>query len=91
MFKAFLILCIRLYQLCISPFLPSRCRFYPTCSNYAIESFRRYSFIKALVLSLKRLMKCHPFHRGGIDDHSDCNHNDMNDTLSCSAIKRSIL
>ncbi len=43
------------------------CRFYPTCSDYALTSFEKYSFFKALYLSIKRILKCHPFHVGGVD------------------------
>ncbi|PIS30844.1 MAG: membrane protein insertion efficiency factor YidD [Candidatus Marinimicrobia bacterium CG08_land_8_20_14_0_20_45_22] len=58
---------IRFYQIFISPVLPKSCRFYPTCSNYAIEAFRRYNLLYALFLSTKRVLKCHPFHPGGYD------------------------
>ncbi|MBF0214366.1 MAG: membrane protein insertion efficiency factor YidD [Magnetococcales bacterium] len=58
---------IRLYQLVISPVLPSSCRFYPTCSHYAAESITRYGALKGSWLTLRRLGKCHPFHPGGLD------------------------
>jgi putative membrane protein insertion efficiency factor len=63
-----LILLIRFYQIFISP-LKGRptCRFYPTCSQYAIESITKYGCIKGSYLALKRLLKCHPFHPGGYD------------------------
>ena len=44
-----------------------QCKFIPTCSNYAIEAFTKYGFFKGLYLMVKRLLKCNPFHKGGID------------------------
>ncbi|HKJ67676.1 MAG TPA: membrane protein insertion efficiency factor YidD, partial [bacterium] len=61
------ILLIRFYQSFLSPLFPSACRFYPTCSQYTIEALRTHSFFKALVLGLKRIGKCHPWHAGGYD------------------------
>mgnify|MGYP000728306981 FL=1 len=61
------LLLIRGYQLVLSPLLGPRCRFYPTCSQYAIEAISRYGILKGAILSFKRLLKCHPFHPGGVD------------------------
>lgn len=58
---------IRGYQKGISPFLPGRCRFYPTCSHYAIGSIQTLGLKKGLYESIKRLLRCHPFHPGGVD------------------------
>lgn len=58
---------IRAYQLLISPFLGNNCRFEPTCSQYARESFKKFSFPRALWYSSRRICKCHPFHPGGYD------------------------
>ncbi|MCH6558854.1 membrane protein insertion efficiency factor YidD [candidate division KSB1 bacterium] len=58
---------IRIYQILISPLIGSNCRFHPSCSNYAIESFSQYGVMKGLFLTLKRLSKCHPWHPGGYD------------------------
>jgi len=66
-FNYVLILLIKLYQIIISPLIGGNCRFYPTCSNYSIESFKRYSFIKGLYLTISRLLKCHPFGKSGYD------------------------
>lgn len=62
-----LILCIRFYQLFISPLFPPTCRFYPTCSAYAIEAIQKKGPVKGLWLALKRIAKCHPYHPGGYD------------------------
>ncbi|MCK4649095.1 membrane protein insertion efficiency factor YidD [bacterium] len=58
---------IRLYQRVISPWKVPCCRFYPTCSEYAIEAIREYGLVLGVFLALKRLLKCHPFHPGGYD------------------------
>lgn len=58
---------IKFYQKAISPIKPPSCRFYPTCSQYSLESFKRFGFFKGLFLSVIRISKCHPFHKGGID------------------------
>jgi putative membrane protein insertion efficiency factor len=63
-----ILLIIKGYQLAISPLIGPRCRFAPTCSQYALESFEKHGFVRGLVLSLKRISKCHPFHAGGIDE-----------------------
>ncbi|MGC4378765.1 membrane protein insertion efficiency factor YidD [Fictibacillus sp. Mic-4] len=61
------ILLIRFYQRFISPLTPPTCRFYPTCSHYGIEAFKRFGVAKGSWLTLKRILKCHPFHPGGLD------------------------
>lgn len=65
--KSLLLLLVRGYQLCISPLLGPRCRFYPTCSRYAIEAISEYGAARGTWLTIKRLGKCHPFHPGGFD------------------------
>lgn len=64
---------IALYQWILSPlkdalFGPGCCRFYPSCSQYSRDSFKRHGFYKGVVLTLQRLAKCHPYHPGGIDE-----------------------
>lgn len=61
------LLLIKFYQLFISPYLPPSCRYNPTCSEYAKEAIKKYGFTKGLSLSLKRLLRCHPFAKGGDD------------------------
>ena len=63
-----ILIIIKGYQLIISPLIGPRCRFAPTCSQYALESFEKHGLFRGLVLSLKRIGKCHPFHAGGIDE-----------------------
>lgn len=65
--RIILITLIRLYQKFISPLLGSNCRFIPTCSQYSIEAIKKYGSIRGTYLSVRRLLKCHPFHSGGYD------------------------
>ena len=58
---------ILLYQILISPWLPSTCRFYPTCSQYTLEAVDKYGVKKGIFLGIKRLSKCHPYNNGGYD------------------------
>ena len=87
MFKRMIIYVIKLYQVTISPFLGQNCRFEPTCSRYAIEAFTHFNFVKATYLSVKRILKCHPFHPGGHDplllkdDHGQSKSKDFQDDL----------
>lgn len=65
--KKLLISVIRFYQKRISPLTPPSCRFIPTCSQYAVEALEKYGAVKGSWLALKRIAKCHPFHRGDHD------------------------
>jgi putative membrane protein insertion efficiency factor len=58
---------IRGYQLAISPFLGPRCRFYPSCSHYAIEAIETHGALRGCWLTMKRISRCHPWHEGGFD------------------------
>jgi putative membrane protein insertion efficiency factor len=58
---------IRLYQLGISPGLPSSCRFAPSCSQYTLEAIQRHHALKGILLGTWRLLRCHPWHPGGYD------------------------
>ena len=57
----------RLYQRAVSPFLPRRCRYHPTCSQYAVEAVRSYGVLRGVVLAVWRLLRCNPFSDGGFD------------------------
>ena len=66
-FTYMLIKFIKIYKYLISPLIGPSCRYLPTCSDYSIEALKTYGFSKGLLLSLKRIMKCHPFGNGGFD------------------------
>ncbi|MHB0976929.1 MAG: membrane protein insertion efficiency factor YidD [Candidatus Aquicultorales bacterium] len=65
--KAALIGAIRLYQKVLSPALPRRCRFYPSCSSYAIGSIEKHGAAIGAYLAARRVLRCHPFNPGGFD------------------------
>ena len=58
---------VRAYQWVLSPLLPPSCRFYPSCSAYAVTALERHGAAKGSWLAVRRLARCHPFHPGGID------------------------
>jgi len=66
-----LVLLVRLYQRVVSPLLPPACRFYPSCSTYAIQALERHGALRGSLLAARRLGRCHPFHPGGIDPVPD--------------------
>jgi putative membrane protein insertion efficiency factor len=61
------ILLVRAYQTLLSPLLPPACRYYPSCSNYAIEALERYGAWRGGWMTTRRILRCHPFHPGGFD------------------------
>ena len=65
--KKFVISAIRFYQREISPLSPPRCRYIPTCSQYALEAVEKYGAIKGTFLATKRILRCNPFHKCGYD------------------------
>lgn len=65
--KRILVSLIEFYRKTISPIKKPSCRFYPSCSAYAVEAIEEYGAFKGLALSIKRVLKCHPFHPGGYD------------------------
>jgi putative membrane protein insertion efficiency factor len=65
--RKLVLMMIRLYQGAFSPHFPPACRYVPTCSAYAYEAVRKYGAGRGLALTLKRVLRCHPFHPGGYD------------------------
>ncbi len=58
---------VRLYQRAISPAVPARCKYYPSCSEYAVQAVRRYGVLRGVVLAAWRLLRCNPWSHGGVD------------------------
>ncbi len=65
--KYLLIALVKLYKMFISPLFPPSCRYYPTCSQYAIEALEKHGLFKGFYLSSVRILKCNPFFKGGFD------------------------
>ena len=65
--KRMLMAMVRFYRAAISPLRPPCCRFYPTCSQYALEALEKYGVLKGGYLSVRRVLRCNPFHKGGYD------------------------
>ena len=65
--RGFLVAPIRLYQRTISPALPARCKYHPSCSEYAVQAVRRYGVLRGVVLAGWRLLRCNPWSHGGFD------------------------
>lgn len=65
--KRLLLLVIWFYRSCISPLTLPHCRYYPTCSAYAAEAIERYGARRGGWMALRRILRCHPFHKGGYD------------------------
>lgn len=65
--KAIFLAAIRFYRAFLSPMFPPSCRYVPTCSAYALEAITRYGARRGGWLALKRICRCHPFHKGGYD------------------------
>jgi hypothetical protein len=62
---------IKLYQKTVSPLIGQRCRYYPSCSEYAVQSISKFGILRGLVLAGWRLLRCNPFSRGGFDPVED--------------------
>jgi uncharacterized protein len=62
-----LVLVLRLYKATLSKLLGPRCRFYPSCSQYAMEAIQKHGSIRGIALALARIARCHPWHPGGVD------------------------
>lgn len=66
-FQKAIILAVKFYQRAISPFLGPRCRYYPSCSKFCIQAVSKYGVVLGLYCSIRRVLKCNPFSRGGIE------------------------
>ena len=62
---------LRLYKWVVSPLLPSACRYHPSCSEYMRQAVEKYGVARGLWMGLRRLLRCHPFHAGGLDPVPD--------------------
>ncbi|MGA2090751.1 MAG: membrane protein insertion efficiency factor YidD [Endomicrobiales bacterium] len=71
--KTAILFCIRLYQ-SVSQCRVPRCRFFPSCSQYAFDAIERHGVTKGVWLGMKRILRCHPLHKGGYDPVPDCTH-----------------
>ncbi|WP_264696304.1 membrane protein insertion efficiency factor YidD [Candidatus Nitrosacidococcus sp. I8] len=69
--KRILLVLINIYRYAISPFIGNHCRYYPSCSEYTLEAILRYGGFYGSWLGLKRILRCHPFHPGGLDPVPD--------------------
>ena len=67
MIRALMLLLVKAYRRLVSPLLPPRCRFYPSCSAYAQAALERHGALRGGWLTVRRLARCHPLHPGGID------------------------
>ena len=71
MFKYFFLIPIYIYRYCISPFTPSACRYFPSCSEYMIEAIQKHGVLSGFFLAIRRLMRCHPCEILGAGDGFD--------------------
>ncbi|MBN2158011.1 MAG: membrane protein insertion efficiency factor YidD [Spirochaetes bacterium] len=71
LFSGFIILIIKVYRTILSPLLPSSCRFYPSCSAYAIDALKKHGLVKGVYLAVRRIVRCHPLNDGGFDPVPD--------------------
>jgi hypothetical protein len=69
--QKFLILLVQGYRYFLSPLLGNHCRFYPTCSQYALDALERHGAWRGTWLAVRRLARCHPWHPGGVDPVPD--------------------
>ncbi|MES2218745.1 MAG: membrane protein insertion efficiency factor YidD [Pseudomonadota bacterium] len=61
------LLILRIYQYCISPWFGACCRFYPSCSQYTVEAIHQHGLLSGCYLMIRRILRCHPWHKGGFD------------------------
>ncbi|KPJ97065.1 MAG: hypothetical protein AMJ55_00475 [Gammaproteobacteria bacterium SG8_15] len=73
-----ILIIIKGYQYLLSPFLGSHCRYYPSCSHYAVQAVQEHGTWKGLFLAVRRVSRCHPWHEGGYDPVPDGPNNNSN-------------
>jgi putative membrane protein insertion efficiency factor len=71
--RAVVVAPVRFYQRFVSPAIPQRCKYHPSCSHYAVDAIRRYGILRGLVLAGWRLLRCNPWSHGGVDFVEDQN------------------
>ncbi|WP_368645593.1 membrane protein insertion efficiency factor YidD [Alkalibacterium putridalgicola] len=69
--KTFLLALVKFYQKLISPLFPPSCRYYPTCSHYAVEALEKHGALKGSIMGTSRVLRCNPFVKGGVDKVPD--------------------
>ncbi|MDQ2984640.1 MAG: membrane protein insertion efficiency factor YidD [Actinomycetota bacterium] len=62
---------VRLYRRLVSPMFPNTCKYYPSCSQYAIDALKQYGFLRGAILAAWRLLRCNPWSHGGVDHAHD--------------------
>ena len=65
--REIILIIINIYRNIISPLLPARCRFYPSCSEYSYKAVQQFGVVRGILLAIKRILRCHPFNAGGYD------------------------
>jgi len=70
--RAVILVLLRAYKRLVSPFLPPACRFYPSCSEYAMQAVTKHGVVRGGILAAKRLVRCHPLDPGGFDPVPEC-------------------
>ena len=73
-----ILIMIKGYQYLLSPFLGSHCRYYPSCSHYAVQAVQEHGTLRGLLLAVRRVSRCHPWHEGGYDPVPDGPNNNTN-------------
>ncbi len=68
MLKRVILNTLKIYKAFLSPLLGSNCRFYPTCSTYTYQAIEKHGILKGIFLGFKRILRCNPFHPGGVDE-----------------------
>lgn len=84
----FLILLVRVYQYTLGQLLPRVCRFQPSCSHYALESLRLHGATRGIMLTVRRLLRCHPFSSGGYDPVPEASSRHRSSWMKSKGVRR---